>query len=213
VAEEKLYWFNRGLLPQGWLEHTEMTLGVAIEAHGRYAAVSLADSSTVIYDATRQRVRRFTSTIPLIALEFLVSRPAIVGVAEHGLLCCQAFTGEQEWKQTLWTSVGDLAVTGDGGTILLACYSQGIQSYDGSGKQVGSYQLDGTVSRISTSYRPDHLAAATQERQFFYLAAKGQVEFQAQLPDDACRVACDPLGTGVVLGLAGGEILRLDWGT
>ncbi len=212
VGDEKLYWFNRRLLLQGWLEHSEPALGLALESHGHYAAVSLADGSTILYDANRKRLRRFTTTVPLIALEFLVSRPALVGVAEHGLLCCQAFNGEQEWKQPLWTSVGDLAVTGDGGTILLACFSQGIQCYEGNGRQVGSYQLDGTVSRVSIGFRPGHIAATTMERQFYYLTADGQVEFQAPLPDVACRVVCDPIGKGVVIGLTAGKIVRLDWG-
>ena len=115
------------------------------------------------------------------------------------------------WNQSLWSNVGDLAVTGDGGTILLACFSQGIQCYEGTGRQVGSYQLDGTVSRVSTSFQPGHIAAATLERHFYYLKSDGQVEFQATLPDVACRVACDPVGKGVVIGFAEGEIVRLDW--
>ena len=66
-------------------------------------------------------VRRFGSLQPLIALKFLVHRPALVGVAEYGLLCAHAFTGEEEWQQQLWTNVGDMSLTGDGQTILLAC--------------------------------------------------------------------------------------------
>jgi hypothetical protein len=211
VGDEKLYWFNRRLLLQGWLEHSDLALGLALESHGDYAAVSLADGTTILYDSNRRRVRRITTTLPLVALEFLISRPAIVGVAEHGLMCCLAFDGEQEWNQSLWTSVGDLAVTGDGGTILLACFAQGIQCYEGTGRQVGSYQLDGTVTQVSTSFQPGHIAAATLERQFFYLTADGRVEFHATLPDAACRVVCDPLGNGVVIGMAAGQIVRLDW--
>ena len=212
VGEEKLYWFNRRLLFQGWLEHPEPVLGLALEAHGNYAAVSLSSATTILYDANRKRVRRFMSLRPLIALEFLVHRPALVGVAEYGLLCEHAFTGEEEWQQQLWSNVGDLALTGDGQTILLACYSHGIQCHDGTGRQVGSYQVGGTVSRVSTSYVPGWIAAATMERHFYYLRSNGQVEFQATLPDDVCRLFCDPIGRGVIVGLTSGRILRLDWG-
>ncbi|MGE5192489.1 MAG: hypothetical protein ACM3U2_08295, partial [Deltaproteobacteria bacterium] len=59
VGDEKLYWFNRRLLFQGWLEHPEPVLGLALEAHGNYAAVSLSSASTIIYDANRRKVRRF----------------------------------------------------------------------------------------------------------------------------------------------------------
>jgi hypothetical protein len=50
------------------------------------------------------------------------------------------------------------------------------------------------------------------ERHFYYLESNGQVDFQAILPDDVCRVFCEPSGTGVVVGLTSGCIMRLDWG-
>jgi hypothetical protein len=212
VGDEKLYWFNRDLRFQGWLEHSEPVLGLALEAHGDYAAVSLPSAMTIVYDANRKSVRRFHSLQPLIALEFLVNRPAIVGVAEYGLLCSHAFTGEMEWQQQLWANVGDLSITGDGRTILLACYSHGIQCHDADGRQVGSYQLGGTVSRVSTGYIAGHVAAATMERHFYYIDSDGQVEFQAALPDDICRVICDPFGKAVIVGHSSGQIERLDWG-
>ncbi|MGE5195405.1 MAG: hypothetical protein ACM3U2_23170, partial [Deltaproteobacteria bacterium] len=92
------------------------------------------------------------------------------------------------------------------------CYSHGIQCHDGQGRQVGSYQIGGTVSRVSTSFVPGRIAAATMERHFYYIESDGQVEFQATLPDDVCRVFCDPSGRGVVVGLSSGRIMRLDWG-
>lgn len=212
VGDEKLYWFDRRLRFQGSIEHSEPVMAVAIEAHGNYVAASLSSCTTAIYDPNHKSVRRFKSLQPLVALEFLVSRPALIGVAEYGLLCSFAFTGEEEWQQQLWANVGDLSATGDGQMILLACYSHGIQCHDSAGRQVGSYQLGGTVARVSTSFLRGRLAAATTERHFYYIDSDGQVLFQATLPDDARRVICDPFGQAVVLGLASGRILRLDWG-
>jgi len=212
VGDERVYWFNQRLLFQGWLEHPEPVLSLALEPCGNYSAVSLSSATNIIYDANRKVVRRFQSLQPLVALEFLVNRAALVGVAEYGLLCAHAFSGEEEWQQQLWANVGDLSVTGDGKTILLACYSHGIQCHDAGGRQVGSYQLGGTVSRVSTSFLPGRIAAATIERHFYYIEPGGQVEFQAELPDDACRVICDPLGSGVIVGLTSGRIMRLEWG-
>lgn len=211
VGDEKLYWFNGQLLFQGWLEHSEQVLGLALEAYGTYAAVSLSNCTTHLYDANRKRVRSFNSLQPLVALEFLINRPALIGVAEYGLLCSYSFTGEQEWQQQLFGNVGDMAVTGDGRTILLACYAHGIQCHDGSGRQVGSYHIGGTVQHVSTGFQAGRIAATTVERHFYFIDSNGQVEFQAVLPDDACRVICDPLGTGVVIGLTSGRIMRLDF--
>lgn len=211
VGDEKLYWFDRRLHFEGWLEHAEPVLALAIEAHGNYVAASLSSCMTAIYDSNRKPVRRFKSRQPLVALQFLVDRPAIVGVAEYGLLCSFAFTGEEEWQQSLWANVGDLSVTGDGKTILLACYAHGIQCHDREGRQTGSYQIGGTAARISTSFLPGRIAVATTERHFYYIDSDGQILFQASLPDDACRVLCDPFGRAVIIGLASGRIQRLDW--
>lgn len=212
VGDERLYWFNRRLVFQDWIEHAEPVVAVALEAHGNYVAASLSSCTTAIYDADRKRVRRFQSRQPLVAMEFLVNRPAIVGVAEYGMLCCHAFTGEEEWQQQLWANVGDLSITGDGRTILLACFAHGIQCHNREGQQVGSYQIGGTVSRVSASFIPGRIAAATVERHFYSIDVDGQVLFQCTLPDDACRVICDAFGKGVVVGLASGRITRLDWG-
>jgi hypothetical protein len=211
VGDEKLYWFNGRLLFQGWLELSEQILGLALEAFGTHAAVSLANCTTQIYDVSRKRVRSFSSLQPLVNLEFVVNRPALIGVAEYGLLCSYAFTGEQEWQQRLFGNVGDMAVTGDGSTILMACYAHGIQCYDGSGRQVGSYQVGGTVERVATGFQAGHIAATTMERHFYYIESDGQVVFQAVLPGDVCRVICDPAGRGVLIGLTSGRIMRLDW--
>ena len=211
VGDEKLYWFNRQLRLQGWLEQPEPVLAVAIEAHGRYAAASLVDGATVLFDATHERIRRFTTSLPLVAIEFLVDRPALVGTADHGLLCCRNFEGEPLWQQAVLTNVGDLVATGEGSQILLACFSHGVQCFDGTGRQLRSYHVEGTVSRVATSFWPQHLAATTMERQFFLISTTGQVEYQCALPDDVCRLACDPLGKAVVLGFKGGEILKLGW--
>jgi hypothetical protein len=211
VGENRLYWFDRNLAFQGSIEHSEPVFGLAIEAHGNYAAASLADRSTIVYDCHRQRVRRFGSLQPFIAMEFLVARPALVGVAEYGLLCCHSFNGRQEWAEPLFGNVGDMAITGDGKSILLACYGHGIQCHNAEGVQAGSYQLGGTVCRVSTGFLEGRIAAATMERHFYLLNSDGAVIWQALLPDDICRLVCDPVGTSIICGFQSGRIVRLAW--
>jgi hypothetical protein len=211
VGDDKLYWFDRRLTFQGWLEHTEPVLGIALEAHGHYAAVSLQSCVNVLYDVNRRPVRRFRSLQPLTTLEFLVHEAALIAVTEYGLLCSHAFTGEQLWQTQLWANVGDLSVTGDGQSILLACFTHGIQCHDAAGRQVGSYQVGGTVCRVSASFIPGRLSAATMERHFYFLDDDGQVQWQTTLPDDVCRLICEPAGKAVVCGLQSGRIVRLEW--
>lgn len=211
VGEEKLHWFDHNLNFQGWVEHPEPILGAAIDAHGNYAAISTSSCTTLIYDSNRKVVRKFGTMQPQSSLRFLIHQPALLSVTEYGLLCCHQFDGEPLWQQQLYANVGDMAVTGDGQTILLACFSHGIQCHNGRGSQVGSYQVGGTVCRIATGFVSSKIAAATVERHFYYIDREGEVFWQATLPDDVCGLQCDPYGSGIICGLQSGRILRLDW--
>lgn len=211
VGDEKLYWFDRRLVFQGWTEQTVPILAIAFNAHGQYAAVGLSSGVNILYDAHRRLVRRFNSSQPLARIRFLIHEPALVAATEYGLLCCHDFTGELQWQEQIFAGVGDLAITGDGQSILLACFAHGIQRHGGHGVQEGSYQLGGTVSKVATSYEDGYIAAATQERQFFYLDSHGQILWQAAIPGEVLRVACEPAGHGVICGLRSGRILKLDW--
>lgn len=211
VGEQKLYWFDRHLTFQGWIEHSAAVLGVALEAHGRYAAASLGNCTTVIYDSNRKVARRFNTTQPWRRFEFFVHEPALVASTEYGLLSCHSFGGEMLWQEQLYANVGDLALTGDGRTILMACFTHGIQCHNGRGTQVGSYQTGGTVSKVSTGFVAERIAAATVERQVFVIDAAGQVLWHSLAPDDVQTLACAPVGTGLICGLAGGRILAMEW--
>jgi hypothetical protein len=209
VGENRLFWYDRQLTFLGHLEAPAPVTALALESHARYAAVSLDDCQNVIYDAWQRPVRRFMSLQALIALAFLSRQPGIVGVAEYDLLCAFSFEGEQQWQEKLWAGVGEMALSGNDESILLACFGHGIQCHDSSGQQVGSYQLGGTVSRVATGYLSRKIAAATFERHFYYLANDGGIEWVAELPERPVRLACEPLESAVVCGLESGRIVRL----
>ncbi len=211
VGDDKLYWFNRQLTFQGCLEHADQVASIALEPFGQYAAVSLADGQLIIYDWYRKRVRSAQTPHPLVALEFVPTAAELVGVAEYGMLCRLKFTGETIHHKQLWSNVGDLAVARGGETVLLACYAHGVQLHDSHGEQIGSFQVGGTACRTSASFSGRKLACATMERHFYFIDSDGPVEWQAILPDDVCRIACDPLGQSVVIGFQSGRVVRLDW--
>lgn len=211
VGDDKLYWFNRQLTAQGSIDLPQPSLAVALDAHGHYAAASLNNGTTLLYDVNRKRISQFETSQPLVSLEFLINTPHILGVTGYGYLCCHGFKGERLWEEKLWGNVGDMAVTGDGKSILLACFTQGIQCHTERGAHRGSYQVGGTVCRVAASFVSKRLAAATQERQFYWLDLDGRVEWETVLPEDVCRLICDPFGTGVICGFQSGHIVRLDW--
>ena len=211
IGDNKLYWFTRQLEFQGGIELPEPSLAVALDAHGDYAAVSLTDGANLIFAGPHEPLHHFETARPLVQLAFLVYEPSILGVADYGLLCSHSFRGDAQWKENLWVNAGDIAVTGAGEMILVACFNQGIQRFDAKGQNAGSYQMEGTVSRVSTSFAPHRIAAATLEKQLYWLDADGQMLWAATALEDVSQVICDPFGQGFLCGLQSGRILRLDW--
>ena len=136
----------------------------------------------------------------------------LVASAEHGLVCMHQLNGSQSWSDKLWSNVGGLAVTGDGQFLFLACQSHGVQVYDGDGRTIGAYVLDGTTSRVDVSFDGKRIIAATVERRLFWLNADGEILWSTTAPDDIEFVACDPLGEWILCGLKCGRVYRLDFG-
>ncbi len=118
VDQTRLYWFDERLRFTGSAELPGRTCAVAIESQARYVAVALSDGLVVIHDPNRKVVRHFDGGQPFVRMRFLLDQPAIVGVAEYGLLACHHFEGERIWAEKLFSGVGDMAVTGDGKAVL-----------------------------------------------------------------------------------------------
>lgn len=211
-GDSALMLFSRQLKVQWSVELGSPTGAVAMDPHGHYVAVSLANGQTVIFDRYKRRITQFDTVRPLSFLQFLASEPAVIGAAEYGLLCAHELKGPVIFSQKLWSNVGDLCVTGDGAAIYLAAFNFGIQTFDSDGELRGSYVLEGTPNHVSATFVPKRLIVTTLEGNIYWLDADGERLWASQLPEELREVRCDPLGTGIVCGFSSGRILRLDWG-
>ncbi len=211
AGETQVHRFDRQLQTQWHLDLPEQCLQVAIDPYGQYIAVSLADGGNLIFNAQKRRVAGFASIRPLTHLKFLTAEPALLGAAEHGLLCCHSLTGDCQWEEKLWSNVGRLAATGDGELIYIAGFNHGVQTFDGSGAPIGSYIVEGTVNRIATSYEPHRLIASTVEKHLYWLDADGELLWATVTPEHVAQLSCDPFGEWAVCGFANGQVICLDW--
>jgi hypothetical protein len=211
VGDRRLYWLNRQLNFQGFVDLPDSAAAIAIESYGQYAVVSQSPGDALIYDRNRKLIRHLETPQPWGRVACQGARPEIIWVSSYGLLGCHDFQGPLHWQEKLWANVGDLAITGDGERILLACYSHGIQCHDHTGTQIGSYQIGGTVSKVAASYLPKRIAAATVENELYWIGLDGQILWQATVPEPVAGLLADPLGQGMVCGLVSGRICSLEW--
>jgi hypothetical protein len=94
--------------------------------------------------------------------------------------------------------------------ILASCFTLGIQRYDLTGRNEGSYHLGGTVSHAVPDFPGRTIAAATLEGELALMNSAGNVRWRTRLPRPVIALEIDPLGRYVIYGHATGEIVRLD---
>ena len=186
---------------------------LAVDPHGRHAAVALESSDVVVVTNRKKRLVQFSSLRPLASLHFLATEPTLVGAAADGFLGSFDLRGRQGLDVKTFANCGDLAVTGDGGRMALAAYNLGIQRLDADGRVRDTLAVGGTPSRVALPFAgAGPLAAATQERQLFRLAAGGEIDWAAAAPDDVVGVALDAAGDALTVGFAAGRVVRLTFG-
>lgn len=187
-------------------------VGLALDPFGRHLAVALANRDVRIYTTTRRRVGDVEVVRPLRFLRFSATEPRFVGAAEDGLLAAFTVGGKPLWDQRLFATCGDMAASGDLSQVSLAGFAHGVQRYDSDGTNRGTIVVEGTPARLATSYDGSRLAAATLERQFYWLDRSGDLRWAAAAPDDIVALRVDAAGRSVAVGFAEGRVVRLAWG-
>jgi hypothetical protein len=102
---------------------------VAIDCTSQRVAVAAADGSVCIFDEAGSLTQRCSSPRPLHHLAFVPEMPALLGAADLGLVVCFDRLGGVAWRDAVVLHIGCMAVSGDGATIALGCFSDGVFCY------------------------------------------------------------------------------------
>ncbi len=184
---------------------------LAIDPFGKYLLAASADSGVLLLDERGKKLGTIETIRPLAFAEFLASEPVILAAAEHGLIGAYGVPGKVLWQETVWSSVGDLAVIQKQGLTCLAALNHGIQVFNGQGQTAATIVLEGTVNRIAASYNGNQILAATVEHQLYRLDAEGQMLWAANSEHPVQALYSHPLGKSGVVVLDKGTALRLEW--
>jgi hypothetical protein len=192
---------------------------VAIDPHGQYVAVASRMNMVQFYSRFGKQAGRFETRQHLSHMAFVPSTPDLVGVGAYGSISCYELTtnasgklgGELAWTHQLMSGVGRLATTGDGGMILVACFTHGVQRYDLRGRNEGAYHLGGSAAIAVPDFAGRTIAVASQEGELAILNGTGNVRWRTALARPAAALEVDALGRYLIYGLPTGEITRLDF--
>lgn len=212
VGDRKVLRLNGNLEAEWSVGLPEAALCVALAPYGRQTAISLANGGNLVLGEQSEQLSIFETARPLKWIQFLANKPVLIGAAEFGQVCAHRINGQRLWSEKCFASLGEMCASADGETVLVAGFNQGIQTFDGDdGSTKDSYLIEGTIGRVSCSFDAGRIAAASLERQLYWLNSSGRLLWSTEVDEEIVRVICDPLGDWLLIGLKSGHILRLDW--
>lgn len=206
-----LGWFDRKLQFKWTRELPDEILTVGIDPYGTHVAAGLANGVNLIYTEANKKASRFESVRPVKHIRFLTNSTELVVASEYGFIGRYNLTGLPVWTSKLWSTVGDLASTGDGRFLFLAGFAHGIQAFEGqSGDTRGTFVCDGTVGLVTCGYTKRHIIASTLEGTLFSVDDSGSPRWNVTVPEEIKKIVLSPLGDFMICGFESGRIMRLD---
>ncbi len=211
LGENTVGWFDRQLQFQWTRDLPDELLSIGIDAYGTHVAAGQADGSNLIYSQSNKKVSRFETVRPIRHIQFLTQKPELLVASEYGFIGRYGLTGVPVWTSKLWSTVGDLAATGDGRGLFLAGFAHGVQAFDGqTGNTRGTFVCEGTVGLVCCGFMKRSVVAYTLERTLFSIDDEGNPQWNVTAPEDIQRIILSPLGDFLICGFSSGRIMRFD---
>jgi hypothetical protein len=206
VAGE-VVWLTPELRPRWEKTLLQPALTVALDPFGQYLAIADVQGGLHVFDCLGRPVSQAEAPRPLHHLAFVPALPLLVGSADYGLAAAFDLGGILLWRVGLVAHVGGLAVSGDGGLIALACFSEGILRYQASGRQVDRVALPEPCRLVSVSFDGRLLLAGGLAGWLWLLDQSGK-ELGAHASERAAALALGALGRDAFVAVADGPLFR-----
>lgn len=200
-------WLAPDLSPRWQRPLPHRATALALEPLGRRVAAADAGGTLHSIDASGQTLWQATTPRPLHHLAFAPEKPILAGAADFGLVLCFGASGECLWRDGLVAHVGSLAVGGDGSSLLLACFGDGLVRYGTDGPEQQRIPLEKACQLAALSYVGDRLLTADRNNRLYLRDDKGVIQDQLSLDSPALAVALGARGDYAVVGLTSGAIL------
>src|SRR5262249_7346088 len=133
----EVWWLSPDLSIRWERVMPKKTAAAATDPFGQYLAVSDLLGNLHVLDRFGTLICQTLTPRPLHHLAFVPAGQALVGSADYGLVACYDLAGRPLWRDGLVAHVGSLATSEDGGQIILACFTEGLQRYTLAGQNLG----------------------------------------------------------------------------
>lgn len=182
----------------------------ALSPLGDYLAVSDGGGTLHVFDRLGRPAWRAATPRPLRYLCFVAEKPALVGAADFGLVACFGEGGASLWRDGLVAHVGSLAASGDGGNVVLACFTEGLCCYGLERPRPERLPQAAPCRLAAVSYAGDLLLTAGLEDRLYLRQRDGTMRGELALGGAPADLALGPLGDYAAVALADGRLLGID---
>ncbi len=185
-------------------------VAAALDPFGQYLAVADNRGKLLLLDRHGRRVTSAESPRPLHHLAFVPAAPFLVGCADFGLVACFDVAGKCVWRVGLVAHAGALAVSGDGGVLAVACFTEGLQRYDLTGRSLGRWNVGEPCRLAAVTFDGAWTLTAGLGARLQLLDGKGHVNTSHELEPPCVGLALAALGESAYAALPDGRVVGLE---
>jgi hypothetical protein len=181
---------------------------VALDPFGQYIAAADAGGLSLLDRKGRSRWR-VPATRPLRRIAFIPERPALAAAADFGLIACHDLVGNILWQDAPVAHSGALTVSGDGATIALACFSDGLCCYGLNAPKPRRLAGAGPCRLAAMAYDGDAFFTADLENRLHLRDIFGTVRGEMELEGAPVALALSALADEAFVALVTGQLMML----
>jgi hypothetical protein len=204
-AAGQVWLLGKDLTPR-WERTIPQGLAVAIDSFGDHVAAADGSGGLHVFDRDGKPLWRTAGPRPLRFLAFVAEAAAVIGSADFGLVTCCDGLGRTLWRDAPVAHTGSLAVSGDGGVVALASYSEGLCCYGVRQSRARSLRAAAPCRLADVSYDGRTFLTAGLDDQVCLRDASGVALTKWALPARPVALALAPLGDRVAVALANGTV-------
>lgn len=205
-------WLGRDLTPRWKQTLVRRPTALAIDSLGTALAVADEDGRLHLFDAAGLALGPPVPTPrPAAHLAFLPGQAVLVAAGDFGWIAAFDLRGKRWlWQDSPVVHLGDLACSGDGSTVAVACYSEGLRRYDAAGRPRPPLPTPEPARLASATYAGDSYLVGSVFGTVYGLDAEGQVRSNRRMEPAPVGLALAPRGEAAVVALADGRLMGLD---
>lgn len=183
-------------------------LAAVLDPSGQILAVSDAKGSVIFFGPGGESLATVSSPRPLRFLAMVSNVTRVAAAADLGLVGAFDIAGEWIWKDWVLVNVGGLSVSGDGGLLLVACFSDGLHRYGPEGQRQSRLATPEPCRQVAQSYGGDRIVVGGMDVGLAVLNQDGVVLARGRAERPIGALAMAPFGDAIYGALAGGGIVK-----